>query len=246
MTDHTVKSYDEELDRMTNAILEMGGMVEQQLAGAITALVKRDAALADQVRQSDQKVDALEEEVNHLVLRLLALRQPMAIDLRLITASLKISSDLERMGDYAANMAKRAGALSQIEPVGPISAIPRLAQVTQTMTKDVLDAYVERDVDKAMAVWRRDEEVDEMYNSVFRELLTYMMEDPRSITPCTHLLFIAKNIERLGDHATNIAETINFMVKGTAVAGERPKGDITPFTTSSATSVSRPTETEGP
>jgi len=231
LPEHTVTSYDDELNQMTGTILRMGGMVEQQLADAITALVTRDPELAARVIADDQPVDRLEHEIDHLVMRLLALRQPMAVDLRLITASLKISSDLERIGDYAANVAKRASALSQVEPMRPVAVIPRMSQTVQGMIKDVLDAYMARDAEMALAVWRRDEEVDEIYNSLFRELLTYMMEDPRHITPCTHLLFIAKNIERMGDHATNIAETIAFLVTGTPLYEARPKGDTTPFAT---------------
>lgn len=225
--EHTVKSYDEELNRMSNNILQMGGAVEAQLAQAIQALVKRDTELALATVDADEKVDDLEAAIDHQVMRLLALRQPMAVDLRAITASLKISSDLERMGDHAANIAKRAIALSQTRPIKPLYTIPRMAQFVQGMIKEVLDAYLERDVEKALVVWRRDEELDEIHNSLFRELLTYMMEDPRSITPCTHLLFIVKNIERIGDHVTNIAETINFLVKGTRQLTERPKGDST-------------------
>ena len=231
MPEHTVKRYDEELNQMTDTILRMGGMVEQQLAKAITALIKRDPELAATVIADDQPIDQLEHEIDQLVMRLLALRQPMAADLRLITASLKISSDLERIGDYAANVAKRASALSQVEPMRPVAVIPRMSQIVQGMIKDVLDAYLARDAEKALAVWRRDEEVDETYNSLFRELLTYMMEDPRHITPCTHLLFIAKNIERMGDHATNIAEIITFLVTGKPLSEARPKGDTTPFAT---------------
>jgi len=231
LPEHTVTSYDDELNQMTGTILRMGGMVEQQLADAITALVTRDPELAARVIADDQPVDRLEHEIDHLVMRLLALRQPMAVDLRLITASLKISSDLERIGDYAANVAKRASVLSQVEPMRPVAVIPRMSQTVQGMIKDVLDAYMARDAEMALAVWRRDEEVDEIYNSLFRELLTYMMEDPRHITPCTHLLFIAKNIERMGDHATNIAETIAFLVTGTPLDEARPKGDTTPFAT---------------
>ena len=216
---------------MTGTILRMGGMVEAQLADAITALVKRDPELAARVIAEDNPIDRLEYEVDHQVMRLLALRQPMAVDLRLITASLKISSDLERIGDYAANVAKRASALSHVEPMRPVVTIPRMSLIVQGMIKDVLDAYMERNVDKALIVWRRDEEVDEIYNSLFRELLTYMMEDPRHITPCTHLLFIAKNIERMGDHATNIAETIAFLISGKPLDEARPKSDTTPFAT---------------
>lgn len=226
MTEHIVKSYDEELDRISNSILHLGGFIEEQLARAINSLVRRDSTLADAVVADDRKADAMEEDINNQVMRILALRQPMAVDLRLITAALKLSSDLERIGDYAANVAKRAHALNQFEPVKPVFAVPRMAQTVQTMIKDVIDAFVERDADRAMIVWRRDEEVDEMYNSLLRELLTYMMEDPRHITPCTHLLFVAKNIERVGDHATNMAETINFLVHGKMVTEARPKGDM--------------------
>ena len=225
MSDHIVKTYDEELDRISNSIVQLGGFIEDQLARAIHSLVHRDSDLADSVVDDDKKADELEEDINNQVIRILALRQPMAVDLRLITAALKISSDLERIGDHAANVAKRAHALNQFEPVKPISAVSRMAQIVQKMIKDVLDAFLERDSERAMEVWRRDEEVDEMYNSLLRELVTYMMEDPRNITPCTNLLFVAKNIERVGDHATNMAETINFLVHGTNITENRPKGE---------------------
>ncbi len=226
MTDHIVKSYDEELDRISNTIVHLGSFIEEQLARAINSLVNRDSALADEVIADDRKADALEEDINNQVTRILALRQPMADDLRLITAALKISSDLERIGDYAANVARRADALNQFEPVKPVFAVPRMALTVQTMIKDVLDAFLERDAERAMTVWRRDEEVDEMYNSLLRELVTYMMEDPRNITPCTHLLFVAKNIERVGDHATNMAETISYLVHGKVITEDRPKGEL--------------------
>ena len=227
--EHTVKAYDEELDRMNNAILEMGGIVEQQLAASIASLARRDDELASRVITDDRRVDALEAEIDQLAVRILALRQPVAVDLRVITASLKIASDLERMGDYAANVAKRSIAIQEIDPIRLTHAISRMAGIAQGMIKDVLDSFRDRDVERAMAVWRRDEDVDESYNSLFRELLTYMMEDPRRITPCAHLLFIAKNIERIGDHATNIAETVSYVVTGTPVEEERPKGDVTSF-----------------
>jgi phosphate transport system protein len=229
-TEHTVKSYDEELKRLSTAIARMGGLAETQLAGAIQAIVRRDAELAASVVEGDVKVDEMEQEIDTLAVRLLALRQPMAIDLRQIIGSLRISADIERIADYAANVAKRAIALSQISPLRPIHAIPRMGRVVQEMIKDVLDAYVSRDVPKAVAVWNRDEELDEMYSSLFRELLTYMMEDPRNITGSTHLLFIAKNIERIGDHATNIAETIHFLVMGAQLRTARPKGDESSYT----------------
>jgi phosphate transport system protein len=223
--EHIIKSYDDELRRLNNIIVEMGGMAESQLGAAIEAVVERDSELAARVVQSDVKVDELEQELDNLVIRLLALRQPMARDLREIFAALKIASDLERICDYCANVAKRSIALSQAPPIQPVYALPRMAHLAQLLVKNVLDAYVARDPEKALEVWNRDEELDEMYSSLFREFLTYMMEDPRNIGPCTHLLFMAKNIERIGDHATNIAENLYFLVHGTPIEGLRPKGD---------------------
>jgi phosphate transport system protein len=222
---HIVKSYDEELRRLSNTITEMGGLAESQLAAAIDAVVKRDSELAASVVEGDTKVDQLQRDSDNLAIRLLALRQPMARDLREILAALKIASDLERVCDYAANVAKRAIALNQTPPVRPVYALPRMAQLAQLLIKDVIDAYVARDADKAYAVWTRDAELDEMYSSLFRVLLTYMMEDPRNISACTHLLFMAKNIERIGDHATNIAEDLYYLVHGTPLTEARPKGD---------------------
>jgi phosphate transport system protein len=222
---HIVKSYDEELRRLSNTITEMGGLAENQLAAAIDAVVKRDSELAASVVEGDAKVDQLQRDSDNLAIRLLALRQPMARDLREIFAALKIASDLERIADYAANVAKRAIALNQTPPVRPVYELPRMAQLAQLLIKDVIDAYVARDADKAYAVWTRDAELDEMYSSLFRVLLTYMMEDPRNISACTHLLFMAKNIERIGDHATNIAEDLYYLVHGTPLTEARPKGD---------------------
>jgi phosphate transport system protein len=226
-SEHIIKSYDQELHRLDNIVVEMGGVAESQLASAMEAVAKRDADLAATVIESDVRVDELEREIEALVVRLLALRQPMARDLRQIIAALKISTDLERIGDYATNVAKRSIALDQIPPVKPVYALPRMGRVAGGMIKDVLDAYVERDADKAMAVWLRDEELDEMYTSLFRELLTYMIEDPRNITAGTHLLFMAKNLERIGDHTTNVAETLYFLVNGTPMQQVRPKRDRT-------------------
>jgi len=180
--------------------------------------------------RDDARIDELELQASNLTIRLLALRQPMAVDLRQIVSALKISSDLERIGDYAANVAKRAIALSQQPHVRPMHAIPRMARLVQQIIKDVLDAYVDLNAAKAVAAWQRDEEVDEMYTSLFRELLTYMMEDQRNIGPSIHLLFIAKNIERMGDHATNVAEDVHFLVHGRPLDQVRPKGDQTSFT----------------
>jgi len=225
MSGHTVRSFDEELRHLRDIIARMGGMVESQLALATTAMVKRDVALASRVVEADPQVDAIDREVAHHVVKLLALRQPMASDLRLIIGAMRIASDLERVGDYAANVAKRSLVLAQTPPPIPLGPLERMSRMVQEMLKDTLDAFATDDAPKAMAVWRRDEAVDEMYSALFRTLLTYMMEDPRNITPCTHLLFIAKNIERIGDHATNIAETIHFAVVGEDPEGERPKGD---------------------
>jgi len=230
VSEHIVKSYDEELRRLDNAITQMGGLAETQLATAIDAVMKRDSQLATEVVKADVRVDHLESEIEQLVVRLLALRQPMAVDLRQILSALKTANDLERIADYAANVAKRSIVLDQSPPVQAAFSIPRMGRLAQTMIKDILDAYVERDPDKALLVWARDAELDEIYNSFFRELLTYMIEDARNITPCTHLLFMAKNIERIGDFATNIAETLYFMVHGHPLQQARPKRDQTSLT----------------
>jgi phosphate transport system protein len=229
--EHIVKAFDEQLERLSNMISRMGGIAEGQIAGAIQAVIKRDADLAASVVEADHKVDVLEREIDEQAVSLLALRQPMAGDLRTVVSALRIASDVERIADYAANVAKRAIALAQMAPVRPVFQIPRMGMVARDMVRDVLDAYVSHNVEKAVAVWNRDEELDEIYSSLFRELLTYMMEDPRNITACTHLLFIAKNIERIGDHVTNIAETIHYLVVGKPLLGARPKGDFTSFVT---------------
>jgi phosphate transport system protein len=227
--EHIVKSFDESLLRLSETVQRMGGLAEAQLAAAVDSVVRRDAELAARVVEDDPKVDELERQVDEMVMKLLALRAPVASDLRLVLGTLRIASDLERIADYAKNVAKRAIALSQISPLKPTHAVPRMAKVVQEMIKDVLDSYTNRDVERADAVWARDEELDEMYSSLFRELLTYMMEDARNITGSTHLLFIAKNIERIGDHATNIAEQVHFLVTGTPIGAQRPKGDETSY-----------------
>src|SRR6202167_163889 len=223
--EHIMKSYDEELSRLSKMIVEMGGLAESQLASALDAVNRRDSALAVQVIEGDAEVDGIERELDNLAIRLLALRQPMARDLREIFVALKIGSDLERICDYAATVAKRSIALSQTPPIQAMHALPRMAHLALRLIKDVIDAYVAHDADKALDVWRRDEELDEMYASLFREFLTYMMEDARNIGAYTHLLFMAKNIERIGDHATNIAENLYFLVHGMALTEVRPKGD---------------------
>ena len=224
-SEHIVKSFDGELNLLNNTIAQMGGLAEAQMADAVQALVRRDVDAAARVIAEDKRIDSLEHDVDSQTVRLLALRQPMAEDLRAIVVALKISSDLERIGDHAKNLAKRIGPLTQTPPLEPVHTLRRMAALVQAMIKTVLDAYVERDLDKAGDVIARDEEVDALHTSLFRELLTYMMEDARNITPCTHLLFVAKNIERCGDHATNIAENVQFLVSGETFTDERPKGD---------------------
>ena len=228
-SEHIVKAFDEELQQLSAVVLRMGGVAEAQLAGAIDALARRDSELAKKVVAGDEAIDQMDLELDENAVRTLALRQPMANDLRMVICALKISSDLERIGDYAKNVAKRTLALNQLTPHSAARSIPRMAKLVQAIIKDVLDAYANQDPGRALDVWHRDEEVDEMYTALFRELLTYMMEDPRNITPCTHLLFIAKNIERIGDHATNIAETIHFLTTGKRIQGGRPKGDLSSF-----------------
>ena len=229
--EHIVKSYDEELNRLQHGIAEMGSLAESELQNAVQALVRRNADLGHQIVMDDVRIDELEQHATAQVVRLLALRQPMASDLREIVAALKISSDLERIGDYAANIGKRVVALSQTPPFKLPAALPRMGWLAQQNIRDTLAAYSERNADKALRAWQADEELDETYSSLFRELLTHMMEDPRNIGSCTHLLFIAKNIERIGDHATNIAETVYFMVVGEPIGTARPKGDSTSYMT---------------
>ena len=235
--DHIVKSYDEELKRLTGEIQRMGEIALAQLDAAIETVMERDSDAAMKIVQSDGAIDQLENEVSQDVIRLLALRQPMARDLREILAALRIAADIERIGDYAANVAKRSIVLNQSAPVQLTYALPRLARLAEGLVRDVLSAYHDNDADRALAAWARDEELDEQYTGLFRELLTYMMEDPRNITPCTHLLFMAKNLERIGDHATNIAENVYFLVHGAQISQIRRKGDTT-----STTNVGIPTQ----
>ncbi len=228
-SEHIVRSFSQELQRLVNLITQMGGVAEAQVAAAVKAVTRRDVSLAAQVMQSDPRLDEYEREIDVEAVRLLARRQPMAQDLREIVSALRVAADLERIGDYAANIAKRSLVLAQLPAVRPVSAIPRAGRLVEEILKDVLDAYIERDVEKAIAVWKRDEELDDLHTSLFREVLTYMMEDPRTITPCTHLLFMAKNLERIGDHATNIAETIHYVVVGQPLKIDRPKSDSASF-----------------
>jgi phosphate transport system protein len=227
--EHLVKSYEQELKRLGGMLTEMGGMVENQVALAAEAIVTRDGDAAARVVEEDPKVDAVERDVEQFVIRLLALRQPMAGDLRRIVAALKITGDLERIGDYAANVAKRSMVLDQFMLPYSMTGLAQMARLVQDHLKLIIDAVGDNDTDKAMEVWRSDQMVDDLYNAIFRELVTYMMEDPRNITPCTHLLFIAKNLERIGDHATNIAETIYYSVLGESLPQSRPKGDMSAY-----------------
>jgi phosphate transport system protein len=229
MAEHIVKSFEVELKRLRDLLTEMGGMVESQVAMACEAVLSRDDAAASATVEADPKVDALEHDVEQFVIRLLALRQPVGQDLRMIVASLKITGDLERIGDYAANVAKRSLVLNQFNVSFSLTGLAHMSRLVQEHLKTVIDAVGENDADKAVDVWRSDESVDEIYNALFRELITYMMEDPRNITPCTHLLFIAKNLERIGDHATNVAETVYYAVKGETLMGSRPKGDTSAY-----------------
>ena len=229
-TEHTVRSFDEHLNRLESLIAEMGGLAEHQLSQAVTACLRRDIEKAAQIAAADTRIDRIEERIDHDAVTLLALRQPMATDLRAIISALKTAAVLERVGDYAKNVAKRTAALAEMPPVPPATTIARLGGLVQNMLKDVLDAYGARDAAKAERVRQRDEDVDALYTSIFRELLTYMMEDARNITACTHLLFIAKNLERVGDHATNIAENVQFLVSGKAPFEDRPKDDQTSYT----------------
>jgi phosphate transport system protein len=233
MPEHTVRSYDEELNDLAQRIAEMGGLAEQQMADSVAALARRDTELAQRVIASDERIDKLQQTVEENAISMIARRQPMAQDLREIMAAIHIANDLERVGDLAKNTAKRVLAVeSSFTSQRLVAGVEHIAELSLAQLKNVLDAFAARDLAAAHAVWERDDEIDAMYTSLFRELLTYMMEDPRNITVCTHLLFCAKNLERIGDHATNIAETVHYLISGTPLTDERPKKD-----TSSMTSV---------
>jgi len=234
-SDHILKRFDEELERLNATINEMGGLTESQFAKALTAVRERDTQTAEEVIADDAHVDALDAAVQEQTVKLLALRQPMANDLRVVLSSIKIAAALERIADYAKNTAKRSIVLSQTSsPTSAVAGIDRLGKLVRTALKDVLDAFADDDVAKAHDVWNRDEEIDQVYTGLFRELLTYMMEDPRTITACTHLLFMAKNIERAGDHVTNIAELVSFRSTGQSFAEIRRKGSGALYTTDTA------------
>lgn len=238
-TGHIVKSFELELTQLGDLLKQMGGLVETEVALAAAALAERDAAVAARAIELDPEVDRLEREVEQFAIRLLALRQPLAADLRRIVGALKISAAFERIGDYAVNAARRSMVLGQLPSSFSLAGIGSMARMVQQNLKTVIDAAGANDPARALEVWRSDRMIDDLYTAIFRELVTYMMEDPRNITPCTHLLFIAKNLERIGDHATNVAETVHYAATGEVLPDQRPKG------LSSAFAINPPQRTRG-
>ena len=225
---HIASAVDRDLEAIQAQIMKMGGLVEKAIVEAAISLETRDEERAETVRRADQAIDSLEESINEEAARVIALRAPTAIDLRVVLSVMKVSANLERIGDYAKNMAKRTSVLSQMAPVNDSAgALRRMAKEVERMLKDALDAYVARDAELAQDVIDRDRDVDQMYNALFREFLTFMMEDPRNITACMHLHFIAKNVERMGDHVTSIAEQVVYLVTGTIPDEARQKADRT-------------------
>ncbi|MEO9516035.1 MAG: phosphate signaling complex protein PhoU [Paracoccaceae bacterium] len=225
---HIASAFDRDLEAIQAQIMKMGGLVEASIMNAAVSLETRDEELAEQVRKGDKAIDQLEELINEEAARVIALRAPTAIDLRLVLSVMKISGNLERIGDYSKNLAKRTGVLTQMAPVSDSAgALRRMAREVERMLKDSLDAYIARDAELALDVIARDEDVDQMYTSIFREFLTHMMEDPRNITACMHLHFIAKNMERMGDHVTSIAEQVVYLVTGDSPDEARVKADRT-------------------
>ena len=231
MAEHIVTSFDDELNGLSQRIAEMGGLAEQNVADSIAALVTRDIEKAQRVIASDERIDKLQREIEENAVLMIARRQPMARDLREIMAAIHIATDLERVGDLAKNTAKRVIAIeNNFGSQRLVAGVEHMAELSLTQLKVILDAFASRDLASALSVWERDNEIDAMYTSLFRELLTYMMEDPRNITFCTHLLFCAKNIERIGDHATNIAENLHYLITGNTLTDARPKQDTSSLT----------------
>ncbi|RYG38527.1 MAG: phosphate signaling complex protein PhoU [Burkholderiales bacterium] len=225
MTEHTVRSFSQDLEELSGDLARMGGLAEDMLSDAIQAIATRDLVLAETVVARDPQIDALQVEAEKKILRLLALRQPLARDLRQTISALKIAAELERIGDLAKSIAKRVKLVDSIEAPSALKGVARMGKLVNAQLKRVLDAYSALETDAANRVWSRDEEVDEHYQSLFREVVTYMIEDPRTISACAHLLFVAKNLERIGDHCTNIAEEIHFLVTGEQLPTDRPKVD---------------------
>jgi phosphate transport system protein len=235
MKEHIVTSYENELRALGRQVAEMGGRAERLVSDSVAALLKRDTELAERVIVQDKAVDALQHEIEEAAIAMIARRQPLATDLREVVSALRVANDLERIGDLAKNTAKRALALDgEYYAQKQLRGVEHMSEIAIEQLKTVLDAYANHDDARALAVWKRDGEIDAIYTSLFRELLTYMMEDPRHITLCTHLLFAAKNIERIGDHATNIAETVHYLVVGEPLSDERPKSDTSSLTKMSA------------
>lgn len=233
--EHTAKAFDSDLQELTRLVAEMGGLAERQIMESVDALVRRDVSTASRVVASDGEIDKLQRDLEAHAVLTIARRQPMAVDLRQIVGAMRTATDLERIGDLAKNNAKRVMQLdSDFNPLQLIRGLEHMTDLVATQLKSVLDAYAAHDVPAAMAVWKGDEEVDAICTSLFRELLTYMMEDPRNIGFCIHLMFCAKNIERIGDHATNIAETVFYMIEGQQMRDQRPKGDMTTFATAAS------------
>lgn len=230
MSDHTSKAFDTDLQDLARMVAEMGGLAEKLISDGIDALARRDTGLAQRVTAADAQIDGLQQDIEQKAILTIARRQPMAVDLRSIVGTLRIANDIERIGDLAKNIAKRVVALNgDFPPPKLIRGVEHMADLVLGQLKSVLDAFARRDDAKAMAVWRGDEQIDAMCTSVFRELLTYMIEDPRNITFGIHLMFCAKNVERMGDHATNIAETVHYIIGGEAITERRPKGEDTTF-----------------
>jgi phosphate transport system protein len=228
--DHTAKAFDSDLQEIMRKVAEMGGLVEKQISDAAQALLERDTELAERVIATDPTIDAMQRDIEEKSILTIARRQPMAIDLREIVGAMRVCNDLERIGDHAKHIGKRVVALGgDLYPQTLIRGVEHMAELVLAQIKQVLDAYAGRDLQGALAVWKGDEEVDALCTSLFRELLTYMLEDPRNITFCMHLMFCAKDIERMGDHATNIAETVYFIIEGRPITDQRPKGDTTSF-----------------
>ena len=226
MNEHIVKSYEDELNSLAAECVRMGGLCEAQVADAVSAVVKRNQELAASVVVRDDKLDEAERDIERKTIRLIALRQPVADDLRRAVAAMKVAGNLERCGDLAKNIAKRTLVIIESDPLTPLTrSIERMGKLVLGRLSSVIDAYSRSDLERALAVWSQDDEVDEHYNSLFRELLTYMMGDPRTITACAHMLFVAKNLERIGDHATNIAEIVHYEITGEEMITARPKTD---------------------
>jgi len=230
-SEHTARAFDTDLQELTRLVMEMGGLVERMIVDSVDALTRRDVALGSRVAAADAEIDALQRRIEERSVLTIARRQPMAVDLREIVGAMRVATDLERVGDLAKNMGRRVALLeADFQPLKLFRGLEHMTDLVQQQVKSVLDAYAAHDLPAAMAVWKGDEEVDAICTSLFRELLTYMMEDPHNISYCLQLMFCAKNIERIGDHATNIAETVFYVIEGQQITDKRPKGNTTTFT----------------